>query len=140
MQEKTFFMIKPDGVKRGLEKEIFTRLEKAGLKINFSQNLLMTKDLAEQLYAPHLGKEFYPGLIRFIASGPVAACIVSGEEAVAKVREIMGATDPRMAAPGTIRGELKEAEVINKDGIIKNLVHGSDSLESAARELAIFFQ
>lgn len=140
MQEKTFFMVKPDGVKRGLEKEIFNRIEKAGLKIVFTQNLIMTRDLAEQLYATHLGKSFYPGLIRFISSGPVIACIIQGEDAVAQVREIMGATDPRLAEAGTIRGDLKEAAVVNADGIIKNLVHGSDSLESASRELSIFFQ
>jgi len=133
-------MIKPDGVKRGLEKEIFARIEKAELAVVYTQTLLMTKEMAEQLYASHLGKDFYSGLIRFITFGPVIGCIVQGENAVAKIRELMGATDPRQAAAGTIRGDLKEVEVVNADGIIKNLVHGSDSPEAASRELSIFFQ
>ena len=140
MQEKTFFMIKPDGVKRGLEKEIFARIEKAKLDVVYTQTLLMTKEMTEQLYASHLGKDFYPGLIRFVTSGPVIGCIIQGENAIAKLRELMGATDPRQAAAGTMRGDLKDSEVVNADGIIKNLVHGSDSPESASRELSTFFQ
>jgi nucleoside-diphosphate kinase len=138
--EKTFFMIKPDGVSRRLEKEIFSRVEKAGLKIELSKPLSLSAAEAAELYKPHLGKKFYPGLVKFITSGPVLACIVSGENAIARLRELMGDTDPLAAEPGTIRGDLREAEVINEDGIIKNLVHGSDSPASAARETAVFFK
>jgi nucleoside-diphosphate kinase len=133
-------MIKPDGVSRRLEKEIFSRVEKAGLKIELSKPLSLSAAEAAELYKPHLGKKFYPGLVKFITSGPVLACIVSGENAIARLRELMGDTDPLAAEPGTIRGDLREAEVINEDGIIKNLVHGSDSPASAARETAIFFK
>jgi nucleoside-diphosphate kinase len=137
--EKSYFMIKPDGVVRGLEKEILARVEKVGLKIETSRVLRLTEAEAAELYQPHLGKKFYPGLVKFITSGPVVACTVTGEGAIARLRELMGDTDPLAAARGTIRGDLREAEVINEQGIIKNLVHGSDSPESAARELAIFF-
>ncbi|MFA4844813.1 MAG: nucleoside-diphosphate kinase [Candidatus Margulisiibacteriota bacterium] len=139
MLEKSYFMIKPDGVARGLEKEIFARVDQAGLKIETSRILQLTPAEAADLYRPHLGKKFYPGLVKFITSGPVVACTVAGEGAIARLRELMGETDPLAAARGTIRGDLREAEVINEQGIIKNLVHGSDSPESAARELAIFF-
>lgn len=139
MLEKSFFMIKPDGVARGLERTIFSLVGMAGLKIEMSKQITVTPEKAAELYKPHLGKKFYPGLIKFITSGPVVACVVSGENAIARLRELMGDTDPLAAAKGTIRGDLKEANVINEDGIIKNLVHGSDSAESAAREIAIFF-
>lgn len=140
MPEKTFFMVKPDGVSRGLEKEIFKRIEKAGLTVSQRKNSKITEDQAADLYSPHYGKDFYPGLIKFITSGPVICTVVEGENAIARVREIMGATDPREADPGTIRGDLKEESVLTPDGIIKNLVHGSDSPQSAEREIAIFFK
>lgn len=140
MQEKTFFMVKPDGVARGLENEIFARVKKAGLKIEAQKRLALTAEQAAELYQPHLRKKFYPGLIKFITSGPVAAGIVSGENAIARLRQLMGDTDPLAAAKGSIRGDLKEQDVINEEGIIKNLVHGSDSPESAGREIAIFFK
>lgn len=140
MLEKTFFMIKPDGVARGLEKEIFTRLDAAQLKVESSKNVHLSSEEAAELYRPHLEKKFYPGLIKFITSGPVVACIVSGGNAIARLREVMGDTDPLAAGKGTIRGDLREENVINEGGIIKNLVHGSDSPASAAREIAIFFK
>jgi nucleoside-diphosphate kinase len=112
----------------------------AGLKVEAQKQLTLTADQAAELYQPHLGKKFYPGLIRFITSGPVLACIVSGESAISRLRALMGDTDPLAAERGTIRGDLKEAAVINEDGIIKNLVHGSDSPAAAAREAAIFFK
>ncbi|MBU1026529.1 MAG: nucleoside-diphosphate kinase, partial [Candidatus Margulisbacteria bacterium] len=90
--------------------------------------------------SPHLGKKFYDGLIDFITSGPVVCSVVEGRDAIAKVRDIMGATDPREVAAGTVRGDLKEENVTTPLGTIKNLVHGSDSLESARREIAIFFK
>ena len=140
MQEKTFFMVKPDGVARGLENEIFARIKQAGMKIETQKRLVLTAEQAAELYRPHLGKKFYPGLIKFITSGPVVAGIISGENAIARLRQLMGDTDPLAAARGSIRGDLKEQDVINEEGIIKNLVHGSDSLESARRETAIFFK
>jgi nucleoside-diphosphate kinase len=133
-------MVKPDGVARGLEKEIFKRVEKAGLKVLLKKQLLMTREAAADLYAPHHGKKFYPGLVNFITSGPVICSAVQGENAIERVRELMGATDPREADAGTIRGDLREKEVTNSEGTIKNLVHGSDSPASAAREIAIFFK
>ena len=140
MPEKTFFMVKPDGVARGLAPEIFKRLQNTGLIIEESLDESLTIEEAAELYSPHLGKSFYDGLIRFITCGPVIVCVVSGDNAISRVRELMGATDPLKAAPGTIRGDLKEKNVISEYGTIKNLVHGSDSIESAKREIAIFFK
>lgn len=137
--ERTFFMIKPDGVSRGLEKEILNRIEQAGLKVINNKKLVVTREQAAELYIPHLGKEFYPGLLNFITSGEVNCSLVEGENAVSCLRELMGATDPREAESGTIRGDLKEENVINAEGIIKNLVHGSDGPQSAKREIAVFF-
>jgi len=133
-------MIKPDGVSRGLTDEILERISGAGLKVEAKKQLTLTAEMAAELYQPHLGKKFYPGLVRFITSGPVLACLVSGESAISRLRELMGDTDPLAAERGTIRGDLKEMAVINEDGIIKNLVHGSDSPAAAARESAIFFK
>ena len=140
MREKTYFMIKPDGVARGLTDKIIKMVEAAGLKVEARKEINVTPAQAADLYQPHLGKKFYPGLIKFITSGPVLACLVSGESAISRLRELMGDTDPLAAERGTIRGELKEMAVINEDGIIKNLVHGSDSPAAVARESAIFFK
>ena len=140
MLEKTFFMIKPDGVARGLTEDIYKRVTEAGLKVEVKKQLTPTLEQATELYQPHLGKKFYPGLVKFITSGPVVACIVSGESAISRLRELMGDTDPLAAERGTIRGDLKEMAVINEDGIIKNLVHGSDSPAAAVRETAVFFK
>jgi nucleoside-diphosphate kinase len=139
MREKTLLLIKPDGVARGLTDTIKQRLQSAGLNVTRERRLRVTSKLAAELYLPHLGKHFYQGLINFITSGPVLACQVEGENAIQRVRELMGATDPREAAPGTIRGDFPDEKLYTADGTIKNLVHGSDSPESAARELAIFF-
>lgn len=132
-------MIKPDGVTRGLEKEISSRLLAKGLKIIQQKKTTLTAQPAVELYKPHFGKSFYDGLVKFITSGPVVLCLVEGEAAITKVRALMGGTDPRSAEKGTIRGDLKEGNVINEFGVIKNLVHGSDSKESAEREISIFF-
>ena len=140
MLEKTFFMVKPDGVSRGLEKEIFKRVKQAGLKVVQKKKLRMTEKQAAELYSPHLGKSFYPGLINFITCGEVICSVVEGENAILCLRDLMGVTDPREAASGTIRGDLKEKNVLNAEGIIKNLVHGSDSPESARREIGVFFR
>ncbi len=133
-------MIKPDGVARGLDQEIIKRVETAGLKIVEKKKLEITKELAEDIYSPHKGKPFYNGLLKFITSGPVIATVVQGDNAIQRLRDLMGATDPEEAAPGTIRGDLKEENIRTAEGTIKNLVHGSDSLESAKRESKIFFK
>jgi nucleoside-diphosphate kinase len=132
-------MIKPDGVGRGLVQEIKTRVEAAGFKFVQSRFLIMPRALAEKLYAVHRDKPFYQGLVNFIVSGEVMVSIVEGEKAITGVRNLMGATDPREASPHTIRGDLRETNVINAEGIMKNIVHGSDSAESAAYEIPLFF-
>jgi len=133
-------MIKPDGVARGLVDEIIKRVEQSGLKVVKKYKHQITNDQAADLYSPHLGKHFYGGLMDFISSGPVVCTLIEGENAIEKLRELMGATDPREAAKGTIRGDLREEIVTTKAGTIKNLVHGSDGPESAKRESAIFFK
>lgn len=131
-QEKTYTMIKPDGVRNGHIGEIVNRFERAGLAIEQMKLEMVTPEQAKANYAEHEGKPFYDGLIAYITSGPVVKMVVSGEGAVAKVRSLMGATNPADAAPGTIRGDF---------GLImdENVIHGSDSSESAAREIGIFF-
>ena len=130
--QKTYTMIKPDGVRNGHIGEIIARFERAGLKIEAMKLDVVTDEQAKANYAEHEGKPFYAGLIEYITSGPVVKMVVSGEGAVAKVRTLMGPTNPADAAPGTIRGDF---------GLImdENVIHGSDSTESAAREIAIFF-
>jgi len=130
---RTFAMIKPDGVPRGLVGEIISRFEKKGLKIVALKMMQITPELAEKHYAEHIGKPFFADLVRFITSGPVAAMVLEGENAVPIVRTMMGATDPKESAPGTIRGDL--AMTINE-----NIIHGSDSAESAWREIGLFFK
>ena len=139
MIEQTLLLIKPDGVARGLTEEILSKIGSSGLIIKKKAKLTLSKDKAERLYAVHKGKEFYQGLIKLITSGPLVATLIEGENAVKKVRDLMGATDPRKANPGTIRGDLKEKKVLTEDGIIKNIVHGSDSVETAREEIKIFF-
>ncbi len=125
-------MIKPDAVARGLIGRIVTRLEDAGLVIERMELGLVSKEQAALNYAEHEGKPFYEGLVEYITSGPVLKMAVSGEGAVAVCRKLIGATDPALAAPGTIRGDF---------GLMldANVIHGSDSPESAEREIAIFF-
>ncbi len=125
-------MLKPDAVSRGLMGEIISRLEKKGLKMVAARFMMVTEDLASRHYAEHVGKPFYQGLLKFISSGPVLAMVWEGESAISVVRSVVGKTDPKEAAPGTIRGDY---------GIIKrmNLIHASDSGESATREISIFF-
>jgi len=130
--ENTFIMIKPDGVARGLVGEVISRLERKGLRLERIRGLTITESLARTHYAEHVEKPFFPELLEFITSGPVIAMEWSGEDAVSVCRTLMGATDPRQAAPGTIRGDLGLV-------VTENIVHGSDSPESASRELEIFF-
>ncbi len=131
--EKTLILVKPDGVQRCLAGEILSRLEKRGLKIVALKMLRMDRALAEKHYAVHREKPFFTDLVNFITSGPIVAAVLEGEKAVESSRQTMGATDPKKAAPGTIRADLG----INME---HNLIHGSDSAENAATEIAIFFR
>lgn len=130
--ENTFIMVKPDGVERGLVGEVISRFENKGLTMERIKKLTIDEALARRHYEEHVAKPFFPDLLEFITSGPVVAMEWSGESAVSVCRTLMGATDPKQAAPGTIRGDFGIE-------VTKNLVHGSDSVESAGRELAIFF-
>lgn len=130
--QRTFVMIKPDGVRRNLVGEIISRFEKRGMRIVGLKMVKMTREMAERLYEEHKGKSFYEELVNYVTSGPVVAMVIEADEAVSVVRKMIGATDPKEAAPGTIRGDyaLSKAE---------NVIHASDSLEKAQREMAIFF-
>ncbi|WP_285029940.1 nucleoside-diphosphate kinase [Mycolicibacterium sp. lyk4-40-TYG-92] len=133
MTEQTLVLIKPDGVKRNLIGEIISRIERKGLTFAALELKIVSVELATKHYAEHEGKPFFGDLLEFITSGPVVAAIVEGPRAVAAFRQIAGGTDPvEKAATGTIRGDLA---LITQD----NLVHGSDSPESAAREIALWF-
>ena len=139
MLERTFCMIKPDGVARGLVDGIKQRIEKSGLKIVKSRDLTVSEEQARKLYAVHKEKPFYSGLVKLITSGPSHAIEIEGENAVSRLRKLMGATDPRQADPGTIRGDYQEDNIYTADGTMKNVIHGSDCTENAKHEAAIFF-
>ena len=130
--QKTYTMIKPDGVHNGHIGEIVNRFERAGLTIEQMRLEMVTPEQAKANYAEHEGKPFYEGLIAYVTSGPVVKMVVSGEGAVSKVRSLMGSTNPAEAAPGTIRGDFG----LSMD---ENVIHGSDSTESAEREIGVFF-
>ncbi|MBN2606065.1 MAG: nucleoside-diphosphate kinase [Thiotrichales bacterium] len=132
MVQRTFSIIKPDAVNRNLIGEITARLEKSGLSVIASKMLHLTTEQAAGFYAEHEGKPFYETLITNMTAGPIIVQVLEGEDAVAKNREVMGTTDPEKAAPGTIRKDFAVS-------MQKNSVHGSDSPESAAREIAYFF-
>ncbi|RPH16518.1 MAG: nucleoside-diphosphate kinase [Candidatus Actinomarinales bacterium] len=129
---KTFFMIKPDGVQRNLVGEIISRVEAKGFSITKIKMMTISKELAEQHYGEHKDKPFFNDLVSFITSGPVVAMQVDGENVVLQIRNLMGATNPSESTPGSIRGDLATE-------LDKNVVHGSDSDESAERELSLFF-
>jgi nucleoside-diphosphate kinase len=131
-KETTLVLVKPDGVRRGLVGEVLGRIERKTLKLAGVRMLEVDEALARQHYVAHLEKPFFPELLEFITSGPVVAVAVQGEKAVSTVRTLMGATDPKQAAPGTIRGDFCSI-------VTENLVHGSDSVESAEYELALYF-
>lgn len=131
-EERTFVAIKPDGVQRGLVGEVIKRFETKGYKVTALKMLQVTDQQAKAHYAEHEGKPFYPRLIRYIQSGPIVAMVVEGYNAVAGVRHLMGSTDPDKAEVGTIRADF--AQIMEY-----NVVHGSDSVESAEREIAIYF-
>ena len=131
--ERTLILVKPDGVQRCIAGEIISRLERRGLKIAGLKLLQMDRALAEKHYAVHKEKPFFNGLVKFITSGPIIAAVLEGEKAIESARQTMGATDPKKAAPGTIRADLG----INLE---HNLIHGSDSPENAEKEISIFFK
>jgi nucleoside-diphosphate kinase len=137
--ERTFFMIKPDGVKRYLSNLLLTKLSEEGFSILARRRLVVTKEQAEQLYAVHKGKPFYEGLIKFITSGPSIATVIESEDAVSRIRKMMGSTDPREAGPGTFRGDNIGDPLFTEDGIMMNVCHGSDSVENAKKEIEVFF-
>jgi nucleoside-diphosphate kinase len=130
--ERTLVLIKPDAVQRALAGEILARFERRGLYIRDAKLLTVDRELAEEHYAEHREKPFFRELVKFITSAPTLALVLEGESAIAVVRTTMGATNPKDAAPGTIRGDLALA-------MPDNLVHGSDSPESAAREISLWF-
>ncbi len=130
--ERTLSIVKPDGVARNLIGDVYRRFETAGLRIVAARMLHLTTAQAEGFYAVHRERPFFKDLVRYMCSGPVIAQVLEGEAAVAKHREVMGATDPKKAAPGTIRADLATS-------IEENVVHGSDSAENAAREISYFF-
>lgn len=131
--ERTFVMVKPDGVQRGLIGEIVARLEKRGLRLVAARFMLVSKELAEAHYGEHKGKGFYEGLVEYIMSGPVLAMVWEGPNAIAAIRQTMGSTRPTEAAPGTVRHDFGLE-------IGRNLTHASDQAETAAREVALWFK
>jgi nucleoside-diphosphate kinase len=137
--ERTLFIIKPDGVKRYLSNLIISHIVGAGFKLVVRRRAEISYGQAQQLYSIHKGKPFYDGLIKFITSGPCILTVMEGEDAIERIRSIMGSTDPREALPGTIRGDNMGDPLFTEDGAMMNLCHGSDSPEAAKREIAIFF-
>jgi nucleoside-diphosphate kinase len=130
--ERTLSIVKPDGVEKNLIGEVYRRFEQAGLRIVAARMMHLTRAQAEGFYAVHRERPFFNDLCAYMTSGPVVVQVLEGENAVARNREIMGATDPKKADPGTIRADLATS-------IEENVVHGSDSAENAAREIAYFF-
>lgn len=131
--ERTYVMVKPDGVQRNLVGEIVARYEKKGYKLAAMKLIRLTKEMAETHYAEHAGKGFFAGLVEYITSGPVVAMVLEGQDVVAGIRAMNGATNPANAASGTIRGDMAIE-------VGRNVVHASDSVESAAREIGIYFK
>ena len=130
--ERTLVLVKPDGVARGLVGEVIGRLEARGLRLVAAELRTLSKDVAESHYAEHRDKPFFPPLVEFITGGPLLAMVVEGPRAIEAFRALAGATDPVKATPGTIRGDFALE-------VQTNIVHGSDSPESAAREIGLFF-
>jgi len=132
VSERTLILIKPDGVRRSLIGEVIVRIERKGLRLVAAELRTISVETAEAHYAEHVGKPFYPGLIEFITASPLVALVAEGPRAISAFRGLAGATDPVKALPGTIRGDFALETV-------ENIVHGSDSPESAEREIKIFF-
>ena len=134
--ERTLILVKPDGVARGLVGEVISRIEAKGYAIDSLRMLQADRALLEKHYAEHVGKPFYEPLVEFMMSGPIVAIVASGNRVIEGFRSLAGVTDPTVAAPGTIRGDLARDQGTK---VVQNIVHGSDSPESAAREIQIFF-
>ncbi len=132
MRERTLIIVKPDGVERGLSDQILERFTANGFTVVQRKEMTIPRSLAEQHYAEHVNKPFFPSVVNYMTSGPVVVAILEGEDAVARARALMGPTDPAKATPGTIRGDFGES-------IDRNTIHGSDSAESAQREIHLFF-
>ena len=130
--ERTLILVKPDAFARNLSGEIIARFERKGLRLVALKQMTMTTELAEQHYAEHAEKPFFGELVSFITSGPLVAMVLEGERAIEAARQVIGATDPLKAAPGSIRGDFAIE-------VGQNMVHGSDAPESAAREVGLFF-
>ena len=130
--ERTLSIVKPDGVKKNLIGAVYSRFEKAGLEIIAARMITLSQSQAEGFYAVHRERPFFKDLVKYMTSGPVIVQVLAGENAVLKHRDLMGATDPKKAAPGTIRADFASS-------IEENVVHGSDSAENAANEIAYFF-
>lgn len=133
MTEETFVMIKPDGVRKKLVGEIIKRFELKGLNLKALKLLKMSREIAEELYSIHRGRPFFDDLVNYVTSGEVVVMVLSGEDVISAVRKMMGATNPKDAEPGTIRGDFAL-------DISENIIHGSDSKESVEREIPIFFK
>lgn len=131
--QKTLILLKPDAVRRGINGAILAKLEEKGLKLVGLKILQMDKELAEKHYAPHKEKPFFPGLVEYITSGPIVAAVFEGEDAIETSRKTMGATDPAKSEAGTIRAEFGI-------DIEQNTIHGSDSPETAEREISLYFK
>ncbi len=131
--ESTLILLKPDAVEANLVGKVLSRIEADGMRIKQLKMFSLTEEEAATFYAEHQDKEFYDGLVEFMLSGPIVAAVIEGLNAISRMRKLMGATDPREAAPGTIRGEYGT-------GTPKNIIHGSDSPESARREIPFFFE
>ncbi len=130
--ERTLILVKPDAFARNLTGEIIARFERKGLRLAALKQITLTREIAERHYAEHDGKPFFGELVEFITSGPLVALVLEGESAVEAARQLIGATNPLQAAPGSIRGDYAIS-------VGQNMVHGSDSTDSAAREVALFF-
>jgi nucleoside-diphosphate kinase len=130
--ERTLILVKPDAFARNLTGEIIVRFERKGLRLAALKQMTMSRELSERHYAEHVGKGFYEELVEFITSGPLVAMVLEGEQAVQAARQVIGATNPIEASPGSIRGDYAVS-------VGQNMVHGSDSIESATREVSLFF-
>jgi len=136
-KERTLVLVKPDGVARGLVGEVISRIESKGYVIAALRMLNADRELLEEHYAEHVGKPFYEPLVEFMLSGPIVALVAEGERVIEGFRSLAGVTDPTVAAPGTIRGDLARDQGTK---VVQNIVHGSDSPASAEREIKIFFK
>jgi len=136
VMERTLILVKPDGVRRGLVGEVISRIESKGYQITDLKLMNPTRALLEEHYAEHKGKPFFDPLVEFMLSGPIVAMVAEGQRVIEGFRSLAGVTDPTVAAPGNIRGDLARDQGTK---VVQNLVHGSDSPESANREIAIFF-